>query len=46
MGKPWNEEYEEAWAAGFLDAMRCTHPSETVGLLIVDYDIEIEGGES
>lgn len=45
-GQSWNIEFEEAWRAGFLDAMRSRYPSETVGLLATAYDDELDRNDS
>lgn len=44
-GRHWDISKLDSWAEGFLDAMRCEYPSETVGLLICDYDRVVEGGD-
>ena len=37
-------DWLEAWSGGFFDAMRCEYPSETVGMLVMDYDAVLEDG--
>ncbi len=34
----------ESWAHGFFDCLRCEYPSETVGMLVMDYDEVLEDG--
>lgn len=44
-GRPCEIDHLESWATGALDILRCEYPSETVGLLICDYDRVVEGGD-
>lgn len=40
----WKMDHLTSWATGFFDCLRCEYPSETVGLLVMDYDDVLENG--
>ena len=44
-GNTLQEDYPRDWASGFFDALRCEYESATIGILVCEYDAELEADD-